>query len=737
MCGFAGIVTTYPAPADQTRAILTQMGNRLAHRGPDDSQLLVEEQVGLVFRRLSIVDVANGSQPLTNEDGSLVLMVNGEIYNHLALRPLLKGRHTFKSRSDAEIILHLYEEMGEQFLQHLNGMFALALWDKRKQRLLIARDRLGIKPLYFHHTPARLIFGSEMKALFVYPDCPREIDWYAALSFSQNQPATSAPFPNFFKGIQSLKGGECLHLDLRSGQLRVAAYWGLPQLSAAEFAADTRSLRQLTAGYQELLTESIELQMMSDVGIGLFLSGGIDSVSIAQVASTITKIPTFTVFSQSTFRNGDVEAAAAAARQFGLDNHQVLFQWHDHQYDDTYWKRLLWHLETPLCSAEHLYKYELHRYAKQHFPNLKCMLLGQGSDEFNGGYCQTYLSPDQLTQSTADNHWDAFMHSMAGMEHSYIRNNVNGTLGAFAPLLNKNYLADCLGYQAATHPWHYHASMYTRNLQLYNLWHEDRTASAHGIESRVPFLDHRLVEYTLRIPPAHYKALFWNKEILRGGFQEQIPLALRQRPKVPFFYGEDQRFTYRMLHNILEKNGRRLIYEALGEPDTHHPILNREVLESFINNIGADVEFAGLPRLLLLVNLGLMENMLASSGFEKPTGADPITADRIIIESFAQQKEDLARQLGVRPQEAGTHQVFKLLDNVKLFTDQENTTYIAVNNVIEYSLDDPAIDAWVRVLKTFNGQRALADILAECHTPESSIRPNLEEAIEYGIIEQC
>lgn len=737
MCGFAGIITNHPVNEAQTRSILTRMGDRVAHRGPDDSQLLVAEQVGLVFRRLSIVDIANGSQPLTNEDDSLVLMVNGEIYNHLALRPLLKGQHIFKSRSDCEIILHLYEEMGEQFLQHLNGMFALVLWDKRRQRVLIARDRMGIKPLYYHHTPERLIFGSEMKSLFAYPDCPREIDWHAAMSFSLNQPATNAPFPNFFKGILSLRGGDYLQIDLPSGRLKQHTYWHLPQLSAADYAADTRSISQLVAGYQELLTESVNLQMMSDAGIGLFLSGGIDSVSIAQIASTVAKIPTFTVFAQSTFNNGDVEAAATAAQHFGLDNHQVMFQWHDHQYDDAYWKRLLWHLETPLCAAEHLYKYELHRYAKQHFPDLKCMLLGQGSDEFNGGYSQTYTGGSQVAQSGDGNQWETFMSRMSGMESSYIRNNINGPLASYAPLLNKAYLADSIGYAAAPHPWQYHSKMYVRNLQLYNLWHEDRTASAHGIENRVPFLDHRLVEYTMGISPAHHKALFWNKEILRSGFQPQIPAMLRQRPKVAFFHGDDQRFTYRMLHNIMLKNNRSLIYEALGEPDEPHAIVNRELLEQYINGIGEDVEFAEVPRLLTLVNLGLMEKMLAASAFEKPVGADAVTADRIEITCFAKQKEELSQKLSVQRPEATTGQVFKLLDNIRLYTGQDGILCIAVDNVIEYSLDEPNIQMWARILSMFDGQRALQDILQECCTPESSIRVNLEEALEYGIIETC
>ncbi|MBC8080742.1 MAG: asparagine synthase (glutamine-hydrolyzing) [Gorillibacterium sp.] len=740
MCGFAGIVyNSTPSDPRHTQELLQQMGDRLIHRGPDDNQLRIDGHIGLVFRRLSIVDVQDGSQPMANEDGSLLLVVNGEIYNHLQLRSLLKQSHTFRTRSDSEIILHLYEEMGEAFLEHLNGMFALALWDRKLQKVFIARDRLGIKPLYYHKNRERLIFGSEIKALLAHPDCPREVNWHEGLSHSISKPNTGRSLPSFFTGIIYLKGGWCLTLDLRTKQEKLYPYWSLPQPTADELADDARSATEIIRGYRDLLEDSVQLQMMSDVPIGLFLSGGIDSVSIARIASKFASIPTYTVLTQSTFQNGDVRAAAAAARQFGLDNHQVVFKWHDHHFDADYWKRLLWHLETPLCSAEQLYKYELHRYAKHHFPELKCMLLGQGSDEFNGGYAELFENTGSATGfSNSDvNKWDEFMQRLTGIENHNLFQDANAALLPYAHLLDRSYLADSIGYNRSAHPWLYHASMYSRTLQVYNLWHEDRTSSAHGVESRVPFLDHRLVEYCMRIPEAHHRNLFWNKEILRKGFEGKIPDTLVRRPKVPFFHGEDLRFTYRMLYSIMVSNNRQLIYEAIGEPDYKHPILNRAAVEQLVDHIGQDVEFSEAPILLMLVNMGLLEKMIVQTSFAKPQVTLPVVAERLVINDFDSERDTIALRLGIRREDKQDRQAIKIADNVKILQGSDGIYYIAVDDVLEYSLDTASMGDWVKVLQSFDGKRTLMEILSQLDVSEATIRVRLEEALDFNIVQLC
>ena len=391
MCGLAGILKKNGEISPEIEPILRTMGNQIAYRGPDDEQIFINDSFGGVFRRLSIVDVAGGRQPLFNEDGSLMLMVNGEIYNHHDLKSRLKEPHQFRTQSDCEIILHLYEEKGEDFLSDLNGMFALVLWDKKKQRLILARDRLGIKPLYYTESNQRLLFGSEIKALLAYPDCPREFDWVEALSHQHQRMSPDNSLPSFFKDINYLPAGSLLIADVPANNITVKRYWHLTPLSDEEYALDTRTEQEMIAGYGELLADSVKLRLMADVEVGLFLSGGIDSVSVAALASPHQKLHTFSVLSQSTFQNGDARAGHIAAKYLGMPNHQLLYSWHDNPFTPEHWKALLWLCETPLCNAEHLYKYHLHRYAKNLRPALKVILLGQGSDEFNGGYSVDYV----------------------------------------------------------------------------------------------------------------------------------------------------------------------------------------------------------------------------------------------------------------------------------------------------------------------------------------------------------
>lgn len=733
MCGFAGIIHQQARHASPFLLdCLKRMGDQIAHRGPDDEQVYLDNHVGIAFRRLSIVDVQNGTQPLTNEDNTLVLVVNGEIYNHVQLRSLLKEQHTFRSQSDAEIILHLYEEQGERFLTQLNGMFALLLWDKKNQKVLIARDRLGIKPLYYHINNERILFGSEIKALLQYPDCPRQLDWHSALTTSLGH--ASSHLPSFFQEINYLNGGEYLLVDVQAQKIRRTSYWQLPAPQAA--ADDQRTERQIIDGYHELLADSVRLQMMTDVEIGLFLSGGIDSVAIAQLASSIAKIPTFSVFSQSTFQNGDVQAAAAAARYFGLENHQVLYRSHGHSYDGEYWKQLLWHVESPYCSAEQLYKFELHRYAKQQYPQLKSILLGQGSDEFNGGYCHAYVSATDPHYIAGENNWDVFVQSVGRIEKSSLLQGRNAGLADYAHLLSTDYLADQLGNQLYPSSWEYYTRLNARNLQLYNLWHEDRTASAHGIENRVPFLDHRLVEYTLRIPQQFHKDLFWNKKILRAGFKDLIPESLSQRPKQPFFYGDHVRYTNQMLYNMIMANDRQLLHEALGSPDQHHPVVDRRQVENYATAIGNDPEYGGLPNLLTLINLGLLEK-LGNNHHNTIQSADDriIIAERVIITEFHQEESKLADICSSSKSQDEILAPIRFADNVRLLSDTKSNYYLSIDNKLEYILHPEDHKEWLMFLMQLDGHSTVEQLLLHTGINKESIAEYLEEAIEANILE--
>ena len=267
----------------------------------------------------------------------------------------------------------------------------------------------------------------------------------------------------------------------------------------------------------------------------------------------------------------------------------MLFSWHDIPFTPDAWKRLLWLCETPYCDAEQLYKYHLPRYAKSLNSELKVILLGQGSDEFNGGYSAPTAAHPDLEPSEIG--WSAFMAMLVDQQKETFLSRTHGHLDQYARTIKKEFLAAQAGHNPYRHPWFFYADRSRRSLQMYNLWHEDRTAAG----NRVPFLDHRLVEYSVHIPPQKYSSLFWDKRILRQAMKDILPAELAQRPKCPFFYGEDARYTQRMMYNLLMAEDRALIREAFGDADGSHPVFERETIESLITQIPNDPEYEGHP----------------------------------------------------------------------------------------------------------------------------------------------
>lgn len=742
MCGIAGTLKWLHGPSGLNFAArevgqgdhsaLRAMGEQIAHRGPDDQQLYCDGPLGLVFRRLSIVDLDGGRQPLLNEDGALALVVNGEIYNYPELYAELRGRHRFRTRSDSEVILHLYEEHGLGFLDRLNGMYALALWDRREQRLVLARDRLGIKPLYYNISRDRLIFGSEIKALLAWPDCPREVDWAAALP-GMNR-VFSGPPASYFKGIECLPGGCVLVADARRGTADVRRYWQLPLPADEEFAADRRSESEIVAGYRELLTDAVRINLQADVEVGVFLSGGVDSVSVSALAARERPLHTFSVLSLSTLTNGDAEFAHRAARHFELPNHQVLFRWHDLSFTPADWKRLLWLCETPLCNAEQLYKFHLHRYARAHRPDLKVMLTGQGSDEFNGGYGRQWQSSVPAEEQS----WGRFMDALRVHERWPLEGPELRALSerAGARVVRSEFLASLAGRALARHPWFIYAEQHVSTLQQYNLWHEDRTAAGNHIENRVPFLDHRLVEYSMRVPPARYEALFWDKRILREAVRGLVPDQLRERAKGPFFYGEDVRYTWRMIHAMLVADDRALVREAMG--DGQHPVLDWRAALQALEAVSNDPEYEALESILVLVNMALLERM-ARDLPAPPDASHAEVLPAVDITDWDSQRPQLALQLAHRRATIDLDHVPVFPANTYLVREDNlaiaaPASLLVVDNEAKFFFDEAECGAWVQVLRRVDGERTLRDILAELQIDESDVRKYLEEALDFGVI---
>lgn len=542
MCGFAGFLSYRgeTRSRDERQAILSRMSRALAHRGPDDETFYLDDTLSFVFRRLSIIDVAGGAQPIWNEDRSIFVAVNGEIYNYQELRRGLEGKHTFSTHSDSEVVLHLFEEYGENAFGMLNGMFAVVLWNLKNRRMVLARDRLGIKPLYYAELGDGVLFGSELKGLLMHPRCPRKLAWNDLESVGLSQ---RSQVPTYVEGVRHLPAGAYAMTNAEAS-LTQKAYWRFD--GAAAPVSHSASPAEYVDQYESLLVDSVRRQLMSDVPVGLFLSGGIDSSLLAAIAAkTGAEFHCFSFAEENTYLSGDLRDSVLVADELKLAHHGVYFDLTtllaEINFDLATLEHFVWMMDSPRFDLEFLFKHEIHRFVKTRYPAVKVLLLGQGADEFAGGYSGL--------EEGGYKDWDDYMSRSVepGVRSTWVGE--HGVPTRFAPLLRD-------GIQEAAEPFRsYRRRMegYYYQMQHFNLWHEDRTSSSQGREARVPFLDHRLVELCRSIPASLYPTLFWNKHIVREVVSRQLPSYSRTKKKIPFFVTSQRKSVQRFALAILTK----------------------------------------------------------------------------------------------------------------------------------------------------------------------------------------
>jgi asparagine synthase (glutamine-hydrolysing) len=377
VCGIAGYLHhEQQRPVDPV--LVSSMLEAISHRGPDDQGVYCTRNVGIGVRRLSIIDLDGGHQPISNEDASCWVAYNGEVYNFLSLREDLVARgHTFKTLCDTEVIVHAYEEYGLEFVQHFNGMFAFALWDSKRQRLVLARDRIGIKPLYYAETDRSLIFASEVKSILRYPGFhsaanPSSLDNLLTFEYNPDQ-------DSLFLNVKKVPAGNLAIVE--RGELRLRRYWDLQGPSGS-----LPTPAEAVAGVRDKLTQAVSSHLMSDVPLGVFLSGGMDSSSIVALMSQMHTgaIKTFSIgFSDGEDYN-ELEFARQVAQHFHTDHHEYVLE---PRVVDTI-PHLVWHLEEPIADEAALPLYHLSSMAKEH---VKVVLVGDGGDETFAGYNRYFV----------------------------------------------------------------------------------------------------------------------------------------------------------------------------------------------------------------------------------------------------------------------------------------------------------------------------------------------------------
>lgn len=558
MCGVAGIAYT-DARTVVDPELLRRMTAALAHRGPNSDGFYIERGVGLGHRRLSIIDVEGGKQPILNEDQTAAIVFNGEIYNFMPIRKILLERgHRFQTGSDTEVILHAYEEYGKKCVEHLRGMFAFAIWDDRKKELFLARDRVGIKPLYYYWNGQKLLFASELKSILEDPSVDRAIDPFALDDFLTY---LYIPAPKtIFKEIRKLLPGHTLTLSERG--LKEEEYWDL------SFEPDERLTEsQHTEGLRDKLYESVSLHLMSEVPLGAFLSGGVDSTAVVGIMGSLLDRPVNTAsigFQEAGY--DELPYARLAARKFNTNSYEKIVEADAAQILDS----LVWYFDEPFADSSMVPTYYVSKIARE---RVTVCLSGDGGDENFAGY-RRYR-------------FDLFENRIRALLPGGMRRPLFGSLGRIYPkadwlprpfraktlLTNlslspeqgyfntmswftpemkgllypeslKRALSDydpfsvMMKYFERTVDWDPLSRIQYVDIKTYLvddiLTKVDRTSMAHSLEVRVPLLDHEVMEYAARIPYRYKLRGGEGKVIFKKALGGMIPSEILERPKMGF-----------------------------------------------------------------------------------------------------------------------------------------------------------------------------------------------------------
>jgi asparagine synthase (glutamine-hydrolysing) len=552
MCGICGAVQIRGEPRSVLApGVLERMTDAMTHRGPDDRGTFVADGVAFGARRLSIIDVADGHQPFANEDGRIWGMQNGELYNHAAERALLEGRgHRFRSRCDTELIPHLYEQYGDEFTSRLRGMFGLAVWDSNRRSAVIARDRLGIKPLYYAEVGDLFLFASELKSLLASGLVPLDLD-YAAIHAFLTLGFVPAPLTPLAHVRKLMPGHRAV---VGRGAVKLEQYWAYPEPNPVEATLE-ESAERLLAG----LEESVRMRLMSDVPLGAMLSGGIDSsVIVALMARQMSEpVNTFSIGFAEAGASNELADARLVAEQFGARHHEIELSFADHSVD---FAELVWHLDEPLADLSSLGFLALSGLAAEH---VTVALSGQGADELLGGYrkhraaavagawqrlpvvarrageAALRFAPSRFERIAdtlrAATPAERLMATSSNVDPALFARLARGPLADFDRSSVLRMVDERLGRVG---PDPLPAALYLDGqLGLVDdmLHYFDRASMAHSLEVRVPFLDHHLVEYCATIPTRHKVHRLDTKHVLKHVARGLIPDRIIDKPKVGFF----------------------------------------------------------------------------------------------------------------------------------------------------------------------------------------------------------
>lgn len=595
MCGITGII--YKDKSRKVDATQLQKANdTLTHRGPDDSGFFIDNHVGLAMRRLSIIDVSHGHQPITNEDSTKTIVFNGEIYNHLEIRDRLSQKdHHFKTQTDTESILHNYEEKGIDCLHDLNGMFAFSIWDSQKQLLHIARDRMGIKPLFYYEDQEKFIFASEIKALLAYENIDARIENQSVFQyFTYNY----IPAPNtIYKKIKKLQPGH--YLKIRTDSTKIVKYWDINYKINPIW-----TLSKATEKLEELLYDAVKIRLMSEVPLGAFLSGGIDSSTLCNIMKNHNlknELNTFSIGFDIDSKYNELPFSSLMANKLGTIHHTKTLRPNMIEL----LPRVQSSLDEPMSDPSNIPTYLLSQFTKE---KVTVALSGDGGDELFAGYerqsvmnilqragfLPDFIKKTMFSKINAQEQQDGLIPSLKrilfdisqGNSATYKRWISNFNNDIFCSLLDCDLKGQYKEFQLydivekafkyATHPINQSLAFETKYYLPDDLLVKvDRMSMAHSLEVRVPFLDHRIVKFAASLPIDMKIRHGKTKYILKHLMKKYLPKEIINKPKQGFSPP---------IKKWLKSDLKNLVYQSLLESNYIQNYFKKNSLETLLND---------------------------------------------------------------------------------------------------------------------------------------------------------
>ena len=663
MCGIAGFYQ-YKDNTDNKINTLRNMLTRIKHRGPDESGIYLSNKIGLGSVRLSIIDLSTGTMPLSNFDESLWIVFNGEIFNYIELKEeLINKNHIFKTNSDTEVVVHLYEEYGPEFLNKLNGQFAIAIWDKKKQELFLARDRVGIRPLFYTQVGKSFVFASEMKSLLEFPEVNFKI---SPKALSQYFTFWTSLSPNTaFKDIYEVTPGH--YLKINSNGIEDKVYWELPLYKPEEY--DKININEATKTFDTIFHDAVKIRLRADVQVGAYLSGGLDSCittsSIKDISSNNLK--TFSIgFVEKEFDESSYQKIAV--NYFKTEHSSVMCNSNDITEN---FKDVVWNSEAPLLRTAPIPMRLLSKSVKNQ--NIKVVITGEGADELLGGYNifketkikhfwaknpkskyrplllkKLYPYLPQISNATSNMLKMFFGYKLEETESpiyshilrwhntsrikNYLSENYKETIRNYNPIaeIEKQLTAKFVGYDFLSKAQWIELNIFMSGYLLSS--QGDRMTMANSIEGRYPFLDHRIIDFCMKLHPDIKIKGLNEKFLLKKMMNGKLPKQILNRPKQAYRAPIRSAFTSENIPENLKNLLSKKQIEAFG-------IFNPNHVSQLLKKMKSQNKVSEIDNMALtgILSTQILYNLFVNKAMPKLREKDLVKFDKIIIENKLKQ----------------------------------------------------------------------------------------------------